>query len=382
MGRKKALPEGMRYKTEKNCIEYRFRVGGKRYSVYGQTAKECFRKAADKENSLKEGSYKQGRELSISEYFDRWIEAKAGTVKETTIRTNTVLFNIVKDMPIDSAGNTFGNMRLTEIEAQNIRNIQTGMLNAGKSTRTVNDTISLLKSLLQAAIDVDRIITWNPAAGVKRLRRTEPAARDTYHRALTEDETKAFFQTAKARESWYYNLYCFLIDTGCRCGEAGAIRNADATGDIIHINKTITRTAAGTYRIGEEAKTKAGTRDIPVRPLAKQAIDNQRAINRLLDNGIVGIAEPIFRSPRGGLLSDTAVNQDIARICAAAGIEKFTAHAFRDTFATRCVESGMQPKTLQEIMGHTDIAMTMNLYAHVMDETKAQQMQAVIINIV
>jgi integrase len=76
------------------------------------------------------------------------------------------------------------------------------------------------------------------------------------------------------------------------------------------------------------------------------------------------------------------VNQDIARICKAAGIEKFTAHAFRDTFATRCVESGMQPKTLQEIMGHTDIAMTMNLYAHVMEETKVSQMQAVKIAIV
>ena len=105
-------------------------------------------------------------------------------------------------------------------------------------------------------------------------------------------------------------------------------------------------------------------------------------MNLLLNNGVIGIRDTLFRSPRGGLLSDTAVNQDIARICKAAGVQKFTAHAFRDTFATRCVESGMQPKTLQEILGHTDIAMTMNLYAHVMEETKVSQMQAVNIGIV
>lgn len=61
----------------------------------------------------------------------------------------------------------------------------------------------------------------------------------------------------------------------------------------------------------------------------------------------------------------------------AAGIERFTAHAFRDTFATRAVESGMQAKTLQEILGHADIGITMNLYAHVMEDTKRRQMAAV-----
>ena len=381
MARKKALPEGMRYKEGKG-IEYRFRVEGKRYSVYGQTAKECLQKATEKEESLHAGTYKPGKDLTLTEYFDRWIEAKAGAVKETTIRTNKILFAIVRDMPVDHAGHTFGSMKLTAIEAQQIRDLQSAMIGAGKATRTANDTVSLLKSVFQSAIDTDRILTWNPAAGVKRLRRTEPAARDTYHRALTEDETKLFFQTAKERESWYYDLYCFLIDTGCRCGEAGALLNSDVTGSTIRINKTVTRTEAGTYRIGSEAKTRAGTRDIPIRPLARQGIDHQRAVNMLLANGIMGITDTVFRSPRGGLLSDTAVNQDIARICKAAGIEKFTAHAFRDTFATRCIESGMQPKTLQEILGHTDISMTMNLYAHVMEETKIQQMQAVKINIV
>ena len=382
MARKKALPDGMRYLEKRKCIEYRFTVEQKRYSVYGQTAKECYQKAEEKEREILEKSYKKSKGLTISEYFDRWIKDKEKTVKETTIRTNRILFNIASGIVIDGNGDTFGNLKIVDIEAQNIRDVQDGMIKAGKSTRTVNDTISLVKSVLQSAVDVDRIITWNPANGIRRIKRTEPMAKHTYHRALTEEETKVFFKTAKERNSWYYNLYCFLIDTGCRCGEAGALLNSDISRQVIHVSKTVTRTAEGTYRIGDEAKTKAGTRDIPIRPLARQAIDNQRAVNRMLGNGVTGINDTVFESPRGGLLSDTCVNQDIARICKAAGIDKFTAHAFRDTFATRCVESGMQPKTLQEIMGHTDIAMTMNLYAHVMEETKICQMQAVKINIV
>ena len=382
MGRRKSLPAGMRYMQDGKRIQYRFTVDGKRYAVYGLDVKECYQKAEAKEQELSEGQYKKAKALTISEYFDRWIEAKEKTVKETTIRTNKILFKIASGMVIDGNGNTFGNLKVVDIEAQNIRDVQDKMIQAGKSTRTVNDTVSLIKGILQCTVDVDRIITWNPAAGIKRIRRTEPAARDTYHRALTIEETKAFFKAAREKESWYYNLYCFLIDTGCRCGEAGAIQNSDISGKVIHVSKTVTRTAEGTYRIGDEAKTKAGTRDIPIRPLARQAIDGQREINRLLNNGITGINDTLFKSPRGYLLSDTVVNQDIARICKAAGIEKFTAHAFRDTFATRCVESGMQPKTLQEIMGHTDIAMTMNLYAHVMEETKVSQMQAVKIAIV
>ena len=380
MARKKKLPEGMRYGQDGKRIQYRFRINGQRFSVYGFDIKECYQKAEEKEKQEQDKNYKSNKDLTLNEYFERWIEAKAGTVKETTIRTNKILYAICGQQAIDQAGHTLGELKVREIEAQNIRDIQTQIVESGRSTRTANDSISLLKSILQTAIDTDRIITWNPAAGIKRLRRTEEPARNTYHRALTEAETKAFFAKASERQSWYYNLYCFLIDTGCRCGEAGALMNSDISDSVIHINKTITRTEAGTYKIGTEAKTAAGTRNIPIRSGARRAIEKQKAINNLLNNGVIRINDTVFKSPRGELLNDTAVNQDIERICKAAGIERFTAHAFRDTFATRCVESGMQTKTLQEILGHTDISMTMNLYAHVMDETKAEQMQSVVIN--
>lgn len=85
----------------------------------------------------------------------------------------------------------------------------------------------------------------------------------------------------------------------------------------------------------------------------------------------------IFTSPESTLLNTTCVNREIGRICKTGKIERFTAHAFRDTFATRAIESGMNPKTLQEILGHADIGITMNLYCHVMDDTKVKEMNMV-----
>ena len=97
----------------------------------------------------------------------------------------------------------------------------------------------------------------------------------------------------------------------------------------------------------------------------------------LFDGNVTGVDDRIFRSARGLVLNESHVSGDIERICKKAGVTKFTPHAFRDTFATRAIESGMNPKTLQEILGHSDIGMTMNLYAHVMEETKEKEMSLV-----
>ena len=117
---------------------------------------------------------------------------------------------------------------------------------------------------------------------------------------------------------------------------------------------------------------------IPLNEAARQAWDDQRTINTMLSDGkIIGLKTPVFRAPRGSLLKSANVNSDIKRICEKAKIDRFSVHAFRDTFATRCVESDMQVKTLQEILGHTDVSMTLGLYAHCMDEQKQEQLKAV-----
>jgi len=56
-------------------------------------------------------------------------------------------------------------------------------------------------------------------------------------------------------------------------------------------------------------------------------------------------------------------------------MEKFSGHTFRHTFATRCIESGIQPKTLQKYLGHATLQMTMDLYVHVTEDFKREEIK-------
>lgn len=363
---------GVRKKGDR--YESRFTVNGRRYSVYGVTLQECREREARKRQEIAEGLNSGGKNQTVRKYLANWIETKRDTVRETTLRSNTVLGKLACEAVIDKAGTKFGDLKLKEVEAQHIRDLQTA-LRGQVYTRTVNDTVSMLRGMFRAAMN-DRILTWNPAAGIKSIKRTEPAARDTTHRALTREETAAFLTAAD--KSWYRDLYVFLLNTGLRIGEAGALLPGDLRDGCANVSKTVTRTEVGGYKIGSETKTASGKRIVPLNKAASEAVERQKAVNAaVFGRKVTDLSQPVFRSPQGNLLKSTNVNQDVTRICAAAGIEKFAVHALRATFATRCVESGMQPKILQDIMGHADINMTMNLYTHSMETVRAEQLKVV-----
>ncbi len=356
-------------------LRKRFTVNGERITVYGNTKKELEQKEYAKRKEIEEGSYKNKDNVKVSEYLERWLETREGTTKETTLRNNRIFCKMINKAVIDRTGKKFGALKVNEVETQNVRDLQKAIA-ADHTTRTTNDVIALLKMVFKYALEADRIILFNPVAPVKPLKRVEPPARETIHRALSRDEITAFMEHAE--DSCYRNLYVFLLSTGCRIGEAGALQLRDiGKNNTIRICRTITRTENGGYKIGEETKTAAGRRTIPITPDAAAAIERQKVINAALFGTKNDLTDTIFKAARGGFLKPSLVNEDIKRICKRAEIEYFGVHAMRDTFATRCIESGMQPKTLQEIMGHSDISMTMNLYVHVMPETKVEQMQAV-----
>lgn len=221
-----------------------------------------------------------------------------------------------------------------------------------------------------------KLIDYNPCKIVKPLKRTEECARDTHHRALTVEETKAFF--AEAKDSYYFDVYRFAINTGMRCGEIGALYNTDIKDNMINVERTITRLENGSYIIGESAKTENGRRKIPVNDAIKEIIQHQKSLNKILHNSdIVQIKDRIFKAREGGILMATPTDRDIKRICKRIGMQYFTMHAFRATFATRLIEQGINPRTLQELLGHADFRITMNLYGHVLDNTKRDAMESV-----
>lgn len=356
-----------------------FTVGGKRYFVYGRNKGELDQAELEKKQEIRKGIDRRNNP-TMQEYYDWWNEKRRKTVKETTIRGQRKEFEVMARVYISSASRTFGEMKIKEISINDLITVQNELL-VDHMARTTNDYMAHLKHVFKDA-QAQNLIEYSPFATLDNIKSDgEEQARDTYHRALTIEEQKSFFSNERCKNSYYYNVFRMAINTGMRVGEIGALKNSDIRNGMIHIERSITRCEDGSYRVGESAKTKKGKRTIPVTDSIKEILADQKRINQMLDGNVVSMDDLIFKAPERGLLMATPADREIKRICKAAGIEMFTMHAFRATFATRCIESGMGIKTLQELLGHENFNLTMSLYGHAMEDIKKAEMNNLKISI-
>ena len=371
MARRKKRNDGLLQKS------FRVKIKGnyKRYTVYGHSEHELAQKEQEKREMIAKGIEKYS-EPTVLDYYERWIKGRVEHIAPSTYRTQDKIFGLVLNTVVeDVLSIKFGDIKIKDVDIDVLRELQ-AVLKADRKSQTVNDYMALIKHLFADAYK-ERVIEYNPCLLLNNLKRTEERARDTHHRALSMEEQRAFFECERCRSSYYYNVFCLAINTGMRIGEIGALYNTDIKDNIIHVERTITRTETGSYRVGDDAKTEAGRRIIPMNEQIKRIISNQRNQNILLDNGTVKMNGLLFRAVEGGLLMATPIDREIKRICKDAGIEPFTMHALRATFATRAIESGMNCKTLQEILGHSDFSITMSLYGHCLPNTKKREMDAI-----
>ena len=351
------------YRREDGTYQLRFTVDHRRYAVYGRTVDECRQKEAEKRKEIEERAYHRRKEIPLSEYCDWWLSGKKGTVKSSTILSYTTQIHAITAHPI-------GKVLLRDLRPQHVRDLIADRRDkVGASS--VNLMILVLKSVLRTA-QQEQLISWNPADGISALRAPKRVLEEDLHRALTKEETAAFLRAADARSDPYRDLYRLMLHTGLRIGEAIALEDRDIAGNQIHVSRTITR-SGGSHIIGDGPKSDAGDRIIPLDSEALRAIEAAREYR----TAIGASTSRIFCSRTGGLLYSQHVNDQIRQTCKAAGIATITSHALRDSFATRCAESGMQPRVLMEIMGHSSISVTMQIYVHVMDDVKTAQLLAV-----
>lgn len=368
---KRGLPAGMRIRTDGN-YEIRFTLKGKRYSVYASTVAECRDKEIELREQIKSGLYIENRNITLDKYYEEWKAARKGIVKgNTALGAESRYKNHIKPV--------LGSRKLNEIERREIVKLQNDLAKQQKSS-SVNAIIVQLKAILNDAVR-DGIISRNPAAGIKLLKDVEKAAAETYHRALTVEEQTQFMNEAKSE--WLYELLALLLCTGMRVGEATALtwQDIDYKCNVIHVTKTISRTADGAYTVGTP-KSKSGIRDIPLNDAIKSILKSQKDKQGLMHGNIIQLTQPVFENLYGGMVYNASVNKSITDTLKRINkdrviIDHFSAHALRDTFATRYIEQGGSPQVLKTILGHNSLAMTMDLYSHVLPNTKQKEMDSI-----
>lgn len=351
-----------------------FTYNGKRFEITGRNSAELFEKEQKKRQELENGQIDR-ENPTLTKYYDYFTKIRRTEIKESTLRGQRIQFNLLANAEI-KPGFKFGDTRIQDVTRRDIETIRQNLLESGQTPEHLNICFAHLNHVLNCAT-IDETIIKNPCKSLKPLKRAAEPIHETKHRALTPDETIRFFEKAKERNSYYIHIFEMMIYSGLRVGEVTALYPTDIDNNFIHVTKTVTRNEIGGYYISETPKTEKGKRNIPLNSDLKRIIEEQKQLNKDIF-GISFAKTPLFRSVDGCILREYSINREIERICKAAEIDKFTCHAFRNTFATRFIEQRPQDfKILSEIMGHKDIKITLELYTHVMTENKINAMSEI-----
>lgn len=209
-------------------------------------------------------------------------------------------------------------------------------------------------------------------------------------RVLSEEEQKIFLEYAK--ESIYYDAYVTALATGMRNGELRALRweDLDFENKIIHVRKTLIYIPKRKekYKL-DLPKTSSSVRDIPmldnISKLLKEHRKKQIEYRMMLGDKWrpqKGFENLVFTGMFGRCISSTAFYYDLGSIERRIQKDKIPfdhiyPHTLRHTFATRGLENGIPPKVMQALLGHTSISMTLDIYSHVLPDTKAKELQKI-----
>lgn len=347
----------------------RFSYGGKRYSVSGVDVPEVLQREREKLEELKNESYVLNRDIRLCDYYKEYLNTWRHTVKPASY-SNFV--NVAEKHILPVLGKT----KVRDLEIRQMQKFYNDLMDLhGVGVSTAGVYLQHVSKMLRAAVH-DGIINKNPCERVRKRKRTEKTATETYHRALSRQEQELFEKVIVG--SWYEYALKFMLYSGCRVGEMLALcwDDVDFQNNIISIRRTITRDEKGNPVIGTTTKSTAGVREIPMTSTLKNCLFDQRKRNFAIV-GRVAKDDLVFLSKISGRVIDSK-QIEYAIKCALRkmpGVEKFTSHALRDTFATRFIESGGNMKTLQVLLGHASFQMTSDLYAHVMPDTKAEEME-------
>lgn len=376
----KKLPKGVTYRKNDGLYMGRFQLCGERYTVYGKTVKEVIDNMEETKYEVKHGIYCKPNAATVDSWFRTWVdEYKENTVKQSTVQRYLRSYNLYIKPKI-------GKCKLCDIQPQMIQRLINDMYKADYSQSQIKIVYAVIKGMFDQALR-NQIIINNPSDAITLPRFKKQTQDDK--RVMTMDEQRTFLKYAA--DSLYYPFYVVALQTGMRVNEICGLQWNDIDFDRkeIHVSGTLVY-IRGKGRFKDTPKSQTSDRKIPMLPEVekilrssrKQQLENQMVMgkNYKIEEKLQNI---VLTYPEGGALWDTAIRCDIQKIVNQINndgvkFDPITPHTFRHTFATRCVEQGMPLQVLKTILGHSSLAMTADLYSHVMDDTKQKEMQKIV----
>lgn len=350
-------------------------------SVYGDTEREVNDKMRAKKKLYEE---KQNNalpsEVSVDITVEKWIKIWVRDYKKLNIAQSTLngYISKIKSYIIPY----FKGMKVIDVGKRDFQLMINGLIERKKplSYKTRKDTLGIGRMIFQSAIDDVPLIEYNPAVGVKLGKKEPPKEKEI----MSIEEQLEVMQILMSE----YNGIAFfaLFTLGVRASELAGLlwKDLDEICENIKIDRGFQvldiydddLNRIGIERKYTDLKSYNSHRKIPVISILKeellkykrQIMENLNITDESeLDN------ESIFRTKLGNISADY-LRHRLNNVLRKYNLRKVTVHELRHTFATRCLESGIDMKTLQMLLGHADYSTTANIYAHVLADRKNMEL--------
>ncbi len=315
-----------------------------------------------------------GKNITVGELVERYLCTKTG-VKPNTLANYNFVQNLLKK-------ETFSEKKISQIKTSDAKLFLIKLQQDGKGYSTIKTVRGVLRPAFQMAVD-DDVLHKNPFG----FELATVVVNDSVTReAITKEQMRKFLKFIHDDNVYckYYEVVYILFHTGLRISEfcGLTLRDVDLENKILNIDHQLQRTANMKLVI-ESTKTNAGTRKLPMTEDVAQCFraiieDREAPGNEKIIGGYMGF---LFLDKNGNpevaMHWEHRFNHMVKRYNEIYRVQmpNITPHVCRHTYCSNMAKSGMNPKTLQYLMGHSDIGVTLNTYTHLGLEDAADELK-------
>ncbi|NLG84116.1 MAG: site-specific integrase [Firmicutes bacterium] len=351
----------------------------KRAWFYGSTRQEVAAKLAKAQGELQTGTFVEPTKVTLGQWLDTWLNEYAKPhIRPTTYQMYEYLCRVhlkpaLGQIPLKS-------LRPEQIQAFYNSKREAGRVNLRKgsspslSARTVNIMHGILRRALKQAVKVG-LVARNVTDAV-----SPPRQQRREIRVLTPEEQARFLAVLDRHRLG--PAFLLILATGLRRGEALALRwsDLDLAAGVANISRSLVEVRDRSKPKGErltlvfqEPKSRSGRRTVPIPKgvvAALKAHKARQAEEKLFMGGKYEDNDLVFATETGGPVHPRHFDEILRSLLKEAGVEPRGVHALRHSFATRLLEAGEHPKVVQEILGHSQVSLTLDIYSHVSMDLK------------
>ena len=307
--------------------------------------------------------------MTFNEFWPKYIERKRLLVKQTTLAAyNLTWRSHLKEF--------FGLIEIASIKTSTLQAYVEAGLHAGKSPKALKDQIMLVKNIIKIwTIDNDAQlkvfpIIWPTEATCGRKKRSK----------YTDKELTQLVEYAKADSTHFSKLVALLALTGMRVGELCGLRYGDFDYQelTVHTSRTVGRLyiePGKTDLYVNNPKTASSDRVIPIPKWLSRYFQKYQELFHWKDGDYISAA----LSDKTPFLEPRTFRVKFYSLCDKAGVPRREPHALRHTYASRLLMAGVDIRTTSELLGHSDVSTTLNVYAHSDEDGKKRAAKKIFI---